>query len=108
MGWPKSLLFFSHEIKDTFFIFTSTFIDLDILSMSAISRVVQQWLFSMSRFDRCQLQLVYMTVEHRPARNRQYETLQTTVDIFNQSQHLLHNTAQISFCVSVGILPVLK
>ena len=33
----KSLFSFSHKIKDTFFIFTNNFIDLDILSMSAIS-----------------------------------------------------------------------
>ena len=33
----KSVTFFSHKIKDTFFIFINNFIDLDILSMSAIS-----------------------------------------------------------------------
>ena len=32
----RSICFFSHEIKDTFFIFTNNFIDLDILSMLAI------------------------------------------------------------------------
>ena len=36
LGWPKHLLTF-FSLKDTFFIFTSNFIDLDILSMSAIS-----------------------------------------------------------------------
>ena len=35
LGWPKSLFSFFHNIKDTFFIFTKKFIDLDILSMSA-------------------------------------------------------------------------
>ena len=39
-GWPKSRFWFFHKIKDTFFIFTNNFIDLDILSMSAVSRVV--------------------------------------------------------------------
>ena len=38
LGWPKSLFSFFCKIKDTFFIFTSNFIDLDILSMSAICR----------------------------------------------------------------------
>ena len=44
----------------------------------------------MSRFDRYQLQLVYATVEHRPARNLQHKTSQTTFNTFDQSQHLLH------------------
>ena len=34
----------------------------------------------MSQFDRYQLHLVYLTMEHRPARNLQHETLQTTFD----------------------------
>ena len=39
LGRPKSLLRFSFcKIKDTVFIFTNNFIDLDILTMSAISR----------------------------------------------------------------------
>ena len=36
------------KIKDTFFIFTNNFIDLGILSMSAISCVVECWLFSIN------------------------------------------------------------
>ena len=44
----------------------------------------------MSRFDRYQLQLVYPTMEHCPARNLQHETSQTTFDTFDQSQHLFH------------------
>ena len=43
----------------------------------------------MSRFDYYQLQLVYPTVDHYPARNLQHETSQTTFDKFDQSQHLL-------------------
>ena len=46
--WPKSLYGFFHKIKDTFSIFTSNFIDLDILSISALSRVVEHWLFSIN------------------------------------------------------------
>ena len=41
LGWPKSLFSFSCKIKDTFFIFTNNFIDLDILSMLASSCVVE-------------------------------------------------------------------
>ena len=37
LGWPNSLFSFFHKVKDTFFIFTINFIDLDILSMSAMS-----------------------------------------------------------------------
>ena len=43
-----------------------------------------------SRFDHCQLQLVCPTVEHRPAKNLQHETSETTFDTFEQSRHLLH------------------
>ena len=37
LGWQKSPYGFFHKIKDTFFICTSNFIDLDILSMLALS-----------------------------------------------------------------------
>ena len=40
LGWPKSLFSFSHQRKDTFFIFTNNLIDFNILSMLAISHVV--------------------------------------------------------------------
>ena len=39
LGWPKSPFSFFHKIKDTFRIFNN-FIDLDILSLLAISHVV--------------------------------------------------------------------
>ena len=42
----------------------------------------------MSQFAHYQPQLIYLTVEHRPARNLQHETLQTTFDTFRKSQHL--------------------
>ena len=64
-------------LKDTFFIFNNL-IDLDRLSMLAISCMVEHWLFPMSQFNHYQLQLVYPTVEHHPARNLQHETSQTT------------------------------
>ena len=42
LGWPKSpFRFFFYKIKDTFFVFTNNFIDLDSLSMSAISCIVE-------------------------------------------------------------------
>ena len=37
LGWPKSQFSFFCKIKGTFFIYTNNFIDLDILSMLAIS-----------------------------------------------------------------------
>ena len=40
LGWPKIPYVFFHKIKDMFLIFTNSFIDLDILSVSAISFVV--------------------------------------------------------------------
>ena len=52
----------------------------------------------MSWVYRCQVHPVYPTVEHHPARNLQHETLQTTFDMFDQSQYLLH-TLEKSFFV---------
>ena len=46
----------------------------------------------MSWFDRYQLQLIYLTVEQRPARNPQQKTLQTTFDTFNHSTFSIHST----------------
>ena len=37
LGWPKSLVRFVYKVKTTFFTFTNNFIDLDMLSVSAIS-----------------------------------------------------------------------
>ena len=51
----------------------------------------------MSGFDLYRLQLVFPTVEHHPARDLQRETLQTTVDMFCRSQHLLHTLHTSSF-----------
>ena len=41
-------------------------------------------------------------MEHHPARNLQHEIFQTTIDMFDQSQHLLH-TMQLCVCVCVCI-----
>ena len=49
-------------------------------------------------FDRYQLQLVYPTVQHRPARNLQHKASQTTFDMFDQSQHLLHTLHKSFLC----------
>ena len=43
-----------------------------------------------SQFNCCQLQLVYLTMEHHPARNFQHGTSQIIFDTFNKSQHLFH------------------
>ena len=61
----------------------------------------------MAPFDRYPLQLVHSAVEHRPARNLQHKTSQTTSDTFDQSQHFPH-TRHIFFCISVVFLPFLK
>ena len=105
--WPKCSFTFFHKIKDTYFIFTNNFIDLDILSMSAVSRVVC-WSQLIPRFDHYQLQLIYLIVEHHPVRNLQHETSQTTFDSFIQLQHLLHTQHKSFLCVSVVFLPFLK
>ena len=75
--------------------FTNNFIDLGILSMSAISYVVYNIddFQLMSQFDHCPLQLVYLTAEHRPAINLQHRTLQITFAnhcTIIQSQYLLY------------------
>ena len=63
----------------------------------------------MSQFDRYQLQLVYLTMEPRPARNLQHKTLQISFDMFDQSQNLLHTLHKsFFFCFSVAFLPFLK
>ena len=40
LGWPASSYDFYHKIEDTLFIFTNNFIDLDILSILAISHML--------------------------------------------------------------------
>ena len=44
----------------------------------------------MSQFDCYQLQLVYLTMEHRRMRNLQHKASQSTFGMFDQSEHLLH------------------
>ena len=107
MGWRKSPYVFFNKIKDTVFILTNNFIDLNILSMLAISCMVSQL---MCQFDCYQLPLVYPTVEHHPVRNLQHETSQTTSDIFNQSQHLLHtlHNSFFAFQLHFTFLEIIK
>ena len=88
MDWLKCLYGFFHKIKDTFFIFTNNFIDLDILSTGAISHVKLHCSQLMSQLDCYQLQLVYLTIEHHPERNLQHETSQTTCDKFSHLKQL--------------------
>ena len=95
VGQKVHVVFF--PTNDTFIIFTNNFIYLDILCMSALSHMAEHWLFSMSQFDCYQLQRVYPTVGHRPARNLQHKTLPTTFNTFNQSQHLLHTLIIFAF-----------
>ena len=87
LGWPKSPYGFSQKIKDTFFIFMNNSIDLDILSMLAIScrGITLIVLRLMSQFAHYQLQLVYTTMGHHPERNLQRKISQTAFDMFDQS-----------------------
>ena len=48
LGCTKRLFSFFCKIKDSFFIFTNSFIELDILNMPATSHMAERWLFSMS------------------------------------------------------------
>ena len=105
-GWKVHMVFF-HKIKDMFFIFTNNFVDLDILSMSAICHVVLHWLFSINVLTwSLSTSVVHPTAEHHPVGNLQHKTSQTTSDTFDQSQHLLHTlhksflTFQLCFCLS--------
>ena len=63
----------------------------------------------MSGFNCYQFPPVYLTVEHCPARNLQHKTSQTTFNMFNQSQHLLHTLHKsFIFFTPVAFLPFLK
>ena len=42
----------------------------------------------MSQFNCYHLQLVYLTMEHHPLRNLWHKTVQTTLETFDESQHL--------------------
>ena len=72
--------------------------------MSALSCMYNVDCFQLtSRFDHSQVQLVYSTVKHCPVTNLQRETFQTTIDMFNQSQHLLYILHKSFFCVCVYV-----
>ena len=80
-GRPKSPLSLLHKIKDPRFPFTNSFIDLDTLSVPAVSHMVGWWSFSRSQFDHCQLQLIYPTVGHRPEGSLQHKMVQIVFDM---------------------------
>ena len=84
MGWLKSLNVFVSKIKDTYFIFTNKFIELDIFSMLASSCVVGHWLFS---FNVSIWLLSTSTDLPDPgtlsSENLQHKTSQTTFDTFS-------------------------
>ena len=110
LGWPKSPLCFFHKIKDTFFIFTSNFIDLDILNMSAVSCY---WLLLGRGWGAAKHLPMHKTAPKQriiwPKCQQYQETLQTTFKTFDRSQHLLHTLQKkICFCISIAFLPFLK
>ena len=108
LGWPKSLLSFFCKIKDIFFISSISLLTWIFwvcqLSPTWCDADCSRWMF---QFDHYQHPGVYLTVQHRPARNPRHGTSHTTCDRSGQSQHLLH-TLQISLWVSVVFLPFLK
>ena len=81
---------FFHKVKDTFFIFTNNFILIFLVCQLSPAWYNVDCSQLMSQFDHYQFQHVYPTMEHRPVKNLQHETSQTTFDTFDQSQHLLH------------------
>ena len=99
-------MFFFCKIKDTFFSPITSLIW--VFWACQLSPVWYNVDFSqlMPQFD-C-YQLVYPTVEHHPARNMQYKNLQTTFDIFAQSQHLLHTLHKSFFVCFSFIFTFLK
>ena len=63
-----------------------------------------------SWFDSYQLQLVYLTMKHHPARNLQHQ-IWCCHDIFDQSQHLLHTLHKaflLSFIYIFTFLEIIK
>ena len=99
MGWPKSPFSFLYKNK-THFSFSLITLLIWMFWVCRQSSALYNVDFSqlMSNFDQYQLQLVYLTVEHRPVRNLRHKTSQTTFDTFDQSQHRLH-TLHKSFLV---------
>ena len=84
----KVCYFFSHKIKDTFFTFNNHFADLGVLSMSALSRC---WLPARGGQGAAQQLPMHATAPSRElfgVMSIVRETLPTTFDTFNQSQHL--------------------
>ena len=82
--------------------------DFDILSMLPPTQHNVDCSQLMSCFDRYQLQLTYPTVKHRPARNLQHKILQTTSNMFLQSQHLLHTLHKSFFFCFIFVFTFLE
>ena len=85
-----------------FFIFTNNFIDLDILSVLAISHY---WLLVGRDPGSSKHLPMHKTAPQKriiwPKCQQYQETSQTAFDKFDKSQCLLHTLQQIFFCVSV-------
>ena len=95
LGWPKVSLGFFCKIKDTFFIVTNNFIDLDILSMS-LSLV---W-YNVD-CSQC-VHLIAINFNWSPRRwgivQREISST-ATFDTVSQSQHLLHTQHKSFFAL---------
>ena len=93
----KKFVFF-HKIKDTFSPITLLIWIFWVYWLSPTWCYIDcSWL--MSWFDRYQLQLFYLTMEHHPSRYLQHAVSQITFDTFDQSQHLLHTLHKSFVCV---------
>ena len=91
LGWPKSPFSFFHRTKDMFFIFTNNFNDLDVLSMSAISRY--RLLVGRGPGAAEHLPMHETAPQQRiiwPKYQQYQDISQATFGMFDQSQNLLH------------------
>ena len=109
-GGQKVCLVFFCKIKDTFFIFTNNFIDLDILCMSAISCMVSHWLFSINI-------LIWLPSTSSGLPDRGASSSREKSPTQSYTNHFWHirsvtapspYTVQIFFCNSVAFLSFLK
>ena len=92
MGWPKSRFNILHNIKDTFFIFSNTSIDLGIFNMWAISPTWYDIDCSqlMSQFDTINFNWstrLWNIIQREISSTKLHKPLLTH---FKKSQHLLH------------------
>lgn len=105
------MFFFFHRIKDIFFIVTNSFIALDILSMPVKSHY--QLLAGTGQGVAKHLPF-HMTVPQQRITSSECQqdqgTSQTTSDMFDQSQHLLHapHKSFLSFSCAFTFLEIKK